>query len=33
MIEQVFFAANVLKIFEGGWVPLVDRRAASCSSC
>ncbi len=23
LIEQVFFAANVMKIFEGAWVPLV----------
>jgi KUP system potassium uptake protein len=23
LIEQVFFAANVIKIFEGAWVPLV----------
>ena len=23
MIEQAFFSANVLKLFEGGWVPLV----------
>lgn len=23
LIEQTFFAANVLKLFEGGWVPLV----------
>lgn len=22
LIEQVFFAANILKLFEGGWVPL-----------
>jgi KUP system potassium uptake protein len=23
LIEQIFFAANVIKIFEGAWVPLV----------
>ena len=23
LIEQVFLAANVLKIVEGGWLPLV----------
>lgn len=23
LIEQVFFAANMLKLFEGGWVPLM----------
>ncbi|MFN0219707.1 MAG: potassium transporter Kup [Hyphomicrobium sp.] len=23
LIEQVFFSANVLKLFEGGWVPLI----------
>lgn len=23
LIEQVFFAANILKLFEGGWVPMM----------
>ena len=26
LIEQAFLAANVLKIPEGGWLPLLDRR-------
>ena len=29
MIEQLFFAANMLKVFEGGWLPLPGR--AGCS--
>ena len=33
LIEQVFLTANVLKILEGGWVPLLDRRADHASSC
>ena len=30
LIEQAFLAANVMKILEGGWVPLLDRRQRSC---
>ena len=26
LIEQAFLAANVLKIPEGGWLPLIDGR-------
>lgn len=29
LIEQTFFAANVLKVFEGGWVPLAIAAALS----
>ena len=28
LIEQAFFSANILKLFEGGWVPIDDRGRA-----
>lgn len=30
LIEQAFFSANVLKLFEGGWVPIT---IAACLAC
>ena len=33
LIEQAFFAANILKLLEGGWVPLVIAAMFWLSSC
>ena len=29
LIDLAFFSANLLKVADGGWFPLVDRRASS----
>ena len=32
LVEQIFFSANLLKVLEGGWLPILIARA-SRSSC